>query len=338
VLTRPDVIGEIHRRYLEAGADIVETNTFNSNATSQADYGAEALVRELNLAAAQVARRAADDVAARTGRPRFVAGALARPTARRRCRRRSTTGLPQHHLRRVGGDLRRSDPRAGRGRRGPDPGRDHLRHAERQGRAVRGAPRARRARPRPAGDGLGHHHRCLGPHAVRTDRRGILELRAPRTPDGDRPQLRARRPAAAPYVEELSRIADAYVCAYRTPACRTRSASTTRRVRDRRPGARIRHERLRQHRGRLLRHHPGPHRPHRAVGRRPAAAPAAGARAALPPERPRAAQPRARQSVRQQSASVPTSPARRSSAAWSRPRTTPARSTWPASRSRAARR
>jgi 5-methyltetrahydrofolate--homocysteine methyltransferase len=81
VLTRPDVIGEIHRRYFEAGADIVETNTFNSNATSQADYGTEALVRELNLAAAQVARRAADDVAARTGRPRFVAGALG-PTNR----------------------------------------------------------------------------------------------------------------------------------------------------------------------------------------------------------------------------------------------------------------
>ena len=81
VLTRPEVIGEIHRRYLEAGADIVETNTFNSNATSQADYGTESLVRELNLAAAQIARRAADEVAAKTGRPRFVAGALG-PTNR----------------------------------------------------------------------------------------------------------------------------------------------------------------------------------------------------------------------------------------------------------------
>jgi 5-methyltetrahydrofolate--homocysteine methyltransferase len=81
VLTRPEVVGEIHRRYLEAGADIIETNTFNSNAPSQADYGMESLVRELNLAAAQIARRAADDVAARTGRPRFVAGALG-PTNR----------------------------------------------------------------------------------------------------------------------------------------------------------------------------------------------------------------------------------------------------------------
>ena len=80
-LTRPEVIGEIHRRYFESGADIVETNTFNSNAPSQADYGTEALVRELNLAAAQIARRAADFVAARSGRPRFVAGALG-PTNR----------------------------------------------------------------------------------------------------------------------------------------------------------------------------------------------------------------------------------------------------------------
>ena len=81
VLTRPEVVGEIHRRYLEAGADIVETNTFNSNAPSQSDYGLASLVRELNLAAAQIARRAADDVAARTGRTRFVAGALG-PTNR----------------------------------------------------------------------------------------------------------------------------------------------------------------------------------------------------------------------------------------------------------------
>ncbi|MFO1408354.1 MAG: methionine synthase [Steroidobacteraceae bacterium] len=80
-LTRPEVVGEIHRRYLEAGADIVETNTFNASAPSQSDYGTEALVRELNLASAQIARRAADEVAAKTGRPRFVAGALG-PTSR----------------------------------------------------------------------------------------------------------------------------------------------------------------------------------------------------------------------------------------------------------------
>ena len=80
-LTRPDVIAAIHRDYLEAGADIIETNTFNANAPSLADYGLEDLVAEINLAAAQLARETADAVAAETGRPRFVAGALG-PTNR----------------------------------------------------------------------------------------------------------------------------------------------------------------------------------------------------------------------------------------------------------------
>ncbi|HEU5442220.1 MAG TPA: methionine synthase, partial [Steroidobacteraceae bacterium] len=80
-LTRPDVIGAIHRAYLEAGSDIIETNTFNSNAVSQADYGTEALVAELNYRAARLARAAADDYARSAGRPAFVAGALG-PTSR----------------------------------------------------------------------------------------------------------------------------------------------------------------------------------------------------------------------------------------------------------------
>jgi 5-methyltetrahydrofolate--homocysteine methyltransferase len=81
VLTRPDVIEAIHRAYLEAGADIVETNTFTANHPSQADYRTEDAVRDINLAAARIARKAADDVAARTGEVRFVAGALG-PTNR----------------------------------------------------------------------------------------------------------------------------------------------------------------------------------------------------------------------------------------------------------------
>ncbi|MCL4778153.1 MAG: methionine synthase [Gammaproteobacteria bacterium] len=80
-ITRPDVIGAIHREFLEAGADVIETNSFNSTAPSQGDYGLQELVAELNLAAARVARAAADDVAARSGRPRFVAGVLG-PTNR----------------------------------------------------------------------------------------------------------------------------------------------------------------------------------------------------------------------------------------------------------------
>ncbi|MDH5276208.1 MAG: homocysteine S-methyltransferase family protein, partial [Gammaproteobacteria bacterium] len=80
-ITRPDVIGDIHRQFLEAGADVIETNTFNSSAPSLADYGLESCVHELNLAGAALARSVADDVASRTGQPRFVAGVLG-PTSR----------------------------------------------------------------------------------------------------------------------------------------------------------------------------------------------------------------------------------------------------------------
>src|SRR6266699_3826833 len=76
-LTRPEVIREIHSKYLEAGADIIETNTFNSNAPSQADYGLERHVYELNHAAAKLAREAADEHMDRDPvEPRFVAGVL----------------------------------------------------------------------------------------------------------------------------------------------------------------------------------------------------------------------------------------------------------------------
>ena len=75
-LTRPHVIQDIHRQFLDAGADIIETNTFNSNAPSMADYGMESLVAELNTTAAHIARDAADNFAATIGAPRFVAGVL----------------------------------------------------------------------------------------------------------------------------------------------------------------------------------------------------------------------------------------------------------------------
>ena len=75
-LTKPEVPEAIHRAYFEAGADIAETNTFSANRISQADYAAEHLVREINLASAQLARRVADEYQARDGKPRFVAGAI----------------------------------------------------------------------------------------------------------------------------------------------------------------------------------------------------------------------------------------------------------------------
>ncbi len=77
VLTRPDVIADIHHQYLAAGADIIETNTFSSTSVSQADYGLESLVYELNVTAAQLAKKVTAEWATRTpDRPRFVAGSI----------------------------------------------------------------------------------------------------------------------------------------------------------------------------------------------------------------------------------------------------------------------
>src|ERR1700722_3584051 len=77
VLTQPDIIEGIHREYLEAGADIIETNTFNSQRISMADYHMEDVAVEINVAAAKLAKKAAADYTARNpDKPRFVAGAI----------------------------------------------------------------------------------------------------------------------------------------------------------------------------------------------------------------------------------------------------------------------
>ena len=108
-LTRPDVIAKIHREYLAAGADIIETNTFGSTTVAQADYGLEAIAYEQNVASARIAREVADEFTEREPeKPRFVAGVLGptpktasmAPTCGRRMARRSarpwrsTTKLP----------------------------------------------------------------------------------------------------------------------------------------------------------------------------------------------------------------------------------------------------
>ncbi|MEX2399679.1 MAG: homocysteine S-methyltransferase family protein, partial [Rhodothermales bacterium] len=79
-LTRPDVIAEIHGAFLEAGSDIIETNTFNANAISQDDYAMRSHVRDINVAAARIAREAADRYGTED-HPRFVAGAIG-PTSK----------------------------------------------------------------------------------------------------------------------------------------------------------------------------------------------------------------------------------------------------------------
>ena len=87
-ITRPDIIETIHRQFLEAGADIIETNTFSGTTIAQADYGLEHRVRDINIESAKIARKVADAVSVEQNRPTFVAGAIGRPRHR-----------PHHHHR-----------------------------------------------------------------------------------------------------------------------------------------------------------------------------------------------------------------------------------------------
>lgn len=83
VLSQPQLIKEIHSAYLEAGADILETNTFNATTIAMADYEMESLSEEINFAAAKLAREVADEWTAKTpDKPRYVAGVLGQPTER----------------------------------------------------------------------------------------------------------------------------------------------------------------------------------------------------------------------------------------------------------------
>jgi len=76
-ITQPDIIIGIHKQYLEAGADIIETNTFSSTVIAQADYDMQSVAYEMNVASAQCARKAADEYTAKDpAKPRFVAGAI----------------------------------------------------------------------------------------------------------------------------------------------------------------------------------------------------------------------------------------------------------------------
>ena len=77
VLTRPEVVAGIHRAYLEAGADIIETNTFNATRVSQAEYGLESVAYELNVEGARLVRRLCDEYTAlNPSKPRYCAGVL----------------------------------------------------------------------------------------------------------------------------------------------------------------------------------------------------------------------------------------------------------------------
>ena len=138
ILTQPQAIEDIHADYLRAGADIVATNTFSSTSIAQADYDMSDLAYELNRDGARLCRNAAD---ARHRRRRQAAfrRRRARPDQPHRLdlARRFQPRLPRRHLRRSAQVLWRADQRPARRRRRSAAGRNHLRHAERQGRALR---------------------------------------------------------------------------------------------------------------------------------------------------------------------------------------------------------
>ena len=205
-LTRPDVIAAIHEQYLEAGADIVETNTFGATSVAQADYDLGAFAREINVAGARLARAACDRFSS-ADKPRFVAGALGPtpktasispdvndPAARnvtfaelRDAYREQAEGLLEG-----GCDLFLVETIFDTlNAKAAIFALDELMEVER--RAL-------------AGDRLGHRHRCLGAHPLGADRRSS-GTRAPRAAADCRPQLRTGRGAHAPLREELSQIA-----------------------------------------------------------------------------------------------------------------------------------
>ena len=173
VLTQPQIIGKIHEEYLEAGADILETNTFNAQRISMADYGMEELAYEMNVAAAKIARAAADkwnEEDARQAALRRRRRGADQPH-RVDLARRQRSRLPQRRLRRAARSLQGAGARADRRRRRHHPDRDHLRHAQRQG-GGRGDARGVRGEGHRAADhDLRHDHGSLRAARCRGRRR-----------------------------------------------------------------------------------------------------------------------------------------------------------------------
>ena len=230
ILTQPKAIEDIHADYLRAGADIVATNTFSSTSIAQADYDMSDLAYELNRDGAKLARAAAERV---TRRRRQAALRRRRPRPDQPHRldlaRRRQSRLSRRHLRRSAQILWRADQRPARRRRRPAAGRDHLRHAERQGGALRDRRDHRGARHRRARDGVRHHHRQVRPPAVRPAAGSVLEFGAAR---------KARSPSASTarsarkICARISPISAAspirWFAPIPMPACPTNSASMTR--------------------------------------------------------------------------------------------------------------
>ena len=220
-LTRPDVVLDVHRQYLAAGADITTTNTFTATSIGQADYGLQHLVREMNIEARRLARQAADEVGGR-----FVAGSIGPLNVTLSL----SPKVEDPAYRAVTFDQVR-DAYAEQISALAEGGVDLLLietiFDTLNAKAAIAA--AREVAPAPAAVDLGDHRRPERADAVRADRRGVLALRSStriRWSSGVNCSLGAAE--MRPHVADLSRLADTYVAATRTPACRTRSAATTR--------------------------------------------------------------------------------------------------------------
>ena len=158
VLTQPHLIRDAQTQYLDAGADILTTNTFTATRYGLLEFGLEDHVYEINRESARLARELADDYSeSDPEKPRFVAGSVG-PTNKTLSISPDVNDprLPRRVVRRACGDLlRRREGTAGR-RRAYPPRRNDLRHPERQGRAVRHRERLRGCRRAHPGDGLVH--------------------------------------------------------------------------------------------------------------------------------------------------------------------------------------
>ena len=192
-LTQPRIIADIHRAYLDAGADVISTNTFNSTSVSQADYGMQALVGELNLEAARLARQVADECGAATGVQRFVAGALG-PTSRTAS---LSPDVNDPGFRNISFDelvAAYSEVTRALIAGGVDMILIETMFDTLNAKAALFAVRQvfDEVGERAADHRLGHDHRCLGPDVVGPDHGGVLEFHSPRQAVGGGIELRAR--------------------------------------------------------------------------------------------------------------------------------------------------
>jgi methionine synthase I (cobalamin-dependent) len=228
----PGLIAEVHRAYLDAGADIIETNTFNATRVSQAEYGLESSPTSSTWKARVSRARCATNTPRRTRPSRASVAGVIGPTSRTLSLSPDVNdpGFRNISFDALMADYYDSAKGLGRRRR-PAADRDGVRHAQRQGRGVRDREVVRGRRPAPAGDDLRHHHRRVRAHAVGPDRQAFWNSLAHARPMSFGLNCALGAKELRQYVEELRTCATPTSPPTPTPACPTRSRppATTRR-------------------------------------------------------------------------------------------------------------